>query len=402
MWDYFKLGLRNITHRKLRSWLTMVGIFIGIAAVVGLMSLGEGMQNAIDGEFEKVGKNRIMVTPGGMFMGPGSDFSAGKLTEKDLDAILKVKGVEHAIGAISTSVRVKFKGETKFATIISMPHTPEDVKFMKNIDYMVIEDGRYLTEQDTYKATIGKTLAEELFDDIIELKDTINIEGQDFGVVGINKKTGNPAHDNKVTILVSTARDLLKMEDGFSLISVETKKEESPAEVKERIAEKLRKLHHVKEDEEDFSVETAEQMVATFLTVVNMVQVVLSGIAAISLLVGGIGIMNTMYTSVIERTKQIGIMKAVGARNKDVMIIFMIEAGLLGTIGGVIGSLLGFAMGKGVEALAVQNGLSILKVRFSLELFLAAVLFSFAVGAISGVFPARRAARMKPVDALRS
>ena len=402
MWDYFKLGLRNITHRKLRSWLTMVGIFIGIAAVVGLMSLGEGMQNAIDEEFEKIGKNRIIVTPGGTFMGPGGDFSAGKLVEKDLDAIKKVRGVEHAVGAIRTSVRVKFKGETKFATIIAMPHEPDDVKFMENLDYMLVEDGRYLTEQDLYKATIGQTTAAELFDTPVELKDKIEIEGEVFEVVGINKKTGNPAHDNKVTILASSARKLLNMEEEYSMISVETKGDEPPAVVKERIMEKLRKLHDVKEDEEDFSVETAEQMVQTFSTIVNMVQAVLSGIAGISLLVGGIGIMNTMYTSVIERTRQIGIMKAVGARNTDVLTVFMMEAGLLGTVGGVIGSIMGFAMGKGVEYVAVQNGLTILRVGFSLNLFLGAVFFSFVVGAISGIFPARRAARMKPVDALRS
>ncbi|MFH1788774.1 MAG: ABC transporter permease [Candidatus Altiarchaeota archaeon] len=403
MWDYFKLGLRNITHRKLRSWLTMIGVFVGIMAVVGLTSLGDGMQNAIDHEFEKIGTNRIMVMPGGAMMGaPGTDIVTGKLTEEDLKAIKNIKGVEYALGVIQTSVRITYRDETKYAIMFAAPHEPEDVKFMEKVDYFVIEEGRYLNPQDKYKATIGPELAEELFDKEVKLKDKLLIEGKEFEVVGINKKSGNPAHDNKATILYSSAQELLGKGDEYSMISVETKSDVKPSDVKERIEEKLRRLHDVKEDEEDFTVETAEQMIKTFTQVLDIVQVVLSGIAGISLLVGGVGIMNTMYTSVIERTKQIGIMKAVGARNRDVMAIFMIEAGLLGTVGGVIGSLLGYGLGEAVEAIAVYYGIELLRVTFSPGLFLSAVSFSFVIGAVSGAFPARKAALMKPVDALRS
>lgn len=403
--DYIRFSVTGIMQRKLRSWLTMIGIFIGIMAVVSLISLGQGMQDAIDEQFESVGSNRVMVTPGGGLGGvagmAGSELTSAKLYDRDLDFVRNVKGVEYAIGVLTKSDRLSFRGESKYAAIFATDFSQEAQKFLDNIDYFMVGEGRQLKNSDKYKATVGVEIASELFNREISRGDTITINDIGFEVVGINKDTGNPFHDSKVTIPIDTAREIYGLGDELMTISVETKEDVDPGEVADRITKELRRDHGLKEGEEDFSVSTASQMIGSFKDILDVVQAVLVGIAAISLMVGGVGIMNTMYTSVLERTSQIGIMKAVGARNNDIMLLFLIEAGLLGVVGGVIGVLLGLGISKAVEYIAAQNGFDILQANMSLQLILGALAFSFLVGSISGVLPARKAALMKPVEAIR-
>jgi putative ABC transport system permease protein len=185
-------------------------------------------------------------------------------------------------------------------------------------------------------------------------------------------------------------------------ILVETESNAEPEKVAEKIKQVLRKERSEKEGEETFSVQTSEQLLESFSNIFAVVQGVLVGIAAISLIVGGIGIMNTMYTSVLERTKEIGTMKAVGAKNSDVLLIFLFESGLLGMIGGTIGVLIGVGLGKGVEYIAqVALNTNLLRADFSIFLIGGALLFSFLIGALSGIFPAIQAAKLRPADALR-
>ncbi len=402
--DYLKLAVDGIIHRRLRSWLTMIGIFIGIIAVVALISLGQGMQNAIDEQLKTSGSNRIMVTPGGggAMAGPmTSSFVASRLYEDDVDAVNEVRGIEGAIGVLTKNVRIKFKDETKYTTCFASHTDPATLEFVQKIDFFRIAEGKYPQEGEKYKAAIGPDIAEDFFDRKIKLGDTIFIEGKEFEVVVINKKTGSPMHDAKVGIPMKTAREMFEMPEEIMTIFAETEPGYDPGDVAEDVKEKLRKHHNVKKGEEDFTVQTAEQMIGSFMDILTAVQIVLVGIAAISLIVGGIGIMTTMYTSVIERTKQIGIMKSIGAKNSDIMQIFLIEAGLLGLVGGIIGVSLGLGISKGVEIIAANSGLEILKAYTGWELIIGALLFSFTVGCISGILPARRASLMNPVDALR-
>ena len=186
------------------------------------------------------------------------------------------------------------------------------------------------------------------------------------------------------------------------MLYVQIKPGFSPEQVAENIKKELRKERNEKEGEETFSIQTFKQLLETFQNVFAVVQGVLVGIAAISLIVGGIGIMNTMYTSVLERTKEIGTMKAVGARNSDILTIFLIESGLLGLIGGAIGIMIGVGLGKGAEYVAsVALGVSLFRASFPLWLIFGALLFSFLIGSFSGLLPALQASKMKPVDALR-
>lgn len=404
--DYIKLGLGNITHRKLRSWLTMIGIFIGIMAVVALISLGQGLQTTIDREFEKVGGDRIMVLPGGggfgMMSNPGmSNLIVAKLHESDLDVIRKVRGVDQAIGMITIQEKIEFKDKIKYTQVFATDTDIETLKFAKQFDYLIVDQGRYLREGDKYKAIVGVKTGEDLFDRDIDLGAKILVNDVEFVVVGINKRAGNPGHDTKVTIPLDTAREIFDKPDEFGMISVKAQKGYQPSDIAEDIKKKLRRHRKVKEGEEDFSVETAENVVAAFKNVLGIVSGVLVGIASISLVVGGVGIMTSMYTSVMERTRQIGIMKAIGARNKDIMMIFLVEAGMLGIVGGIVGVILGVGLSKGVELIAAYFDMEIFQAYLGLDLILGALSFSFIVGCLSGILPARKAAKMNPVEALR-
>ena len=403
--DYFNFALSGIRHRKLRSWLTMIGIFIGITAVVALISIGQGMQAAIDDQFKKIGSNRIIVSPGGGGIETSNPLMGGlvsaKLTDDDVKFIQKIRGVEFAAGPVIQPVKVKFKDEVKYLTSTNVPTDDESVEFLKGIEYYIIADGKYLGDEDSNKVAVGYETAHSVFNNKIEIGDKIFIEDLEFEVKGIYKKTGNPVHDNKVSMSLEAARDMLDMGDDVSSIFVTVKDGFDVHEVAERIEKELRKHRGLKEGDEDFSVATAEQTVGMFKDLLAVIQFVLIGIAAISLVVGGIGIMTTMYTSVIERTHEIGIMKAVGAKNSDIGMIFLIESGLLGAAGGIIGIILGIGMSFIVEFAAQQAGLDVMKAYISLELIIGALLFSFIVGTISGVLPAMRASKMNPVDALR-
>jgi len=403
--DYLKLAIDGIMHRKLRSWLTMVGIFIGIIAVVALVSLGQGLQKVIDEQFERVGGDRIVISPGGggTFTGAGAGgiFSAAKLREGDLDVVSKVRGVDSAIGFIATTGKAKTDGEQKSIPIFGAPTDPKQQKLLRQIDFFVVDAGRYLEEGDRYKAQVGFR-TRDFFDEDIDVGDKIEMEGIMFDVVGKNKKTGNPFHDRKITIPIETLQELFNKSDEYSLILAKVEKGSDVDEAAENIKEKLRRYRDVKEDEEDFSVETAENVVGVFKDVFGLVTGFLAGIAAISLIVGGIGIMTTMYTSILERTNQIGIMKAVGAKNEDILLMFVIESGMLGLVGGVIGVILGLLISIGAEYLVVNyGGIDIFRIYAGPDLVIGALLFSFLVGCFSGYLPASRASKMHPVEALR-
>lgn len=398
--NYLLLALDNIKHRRLRSWLTMIGIFIGVAAVVSLISLGQGMQSSIESQFEMMGANKLIIMPGtGMGMMPSSE----KLTSKDLVIVERVKGVDIVTEFIYGSSLVEFRDEAKHTMIIGLA-TDDSANIFKDMQGFETEKGRDLKEGDKLKAVVGYLVAKDngFFEEGIGIRDKIIIKEREFKVVGVMKQIGNPSDDSSIYIPLDTAREIFEKEDEIDSIYVQVKSGFEPTEVAEDIKEELRDFRNEKEGEETFSVQTFEQILDTFNTIFGIVQAVLVGIAGISLLVGGIGIMNTMYTSVLERTKDIGIMKAVGARNSDILLLFLVESGLLGLFGGFIGIVLGLGFAKIVEFVVSNNlGINLLKVAIDPVLISSALLFAFIVGSLSGMFPARQAARMKPVDALR-
>ena len=400
MKDYFLLAFNNLTRRKLRSWLTMIGIFIGIAAVVALISLGQGLQDYIGEEFEKLGSDKIIIQTKGMGP-PGTAGPSLILTTDDLETIQNVKGVKWAIGFLIKQGVAKYKGEAGIGFAIGSD--PSDLELMEEIQSFNVFEGRDLKDGDKYKVVVGYNhVYGDIWEKSMQIGSTIEIEGHEFKVIGILDKIGNPIDDSSLYMTKEILREILDVEDEESQIMAKTAKGFDPSDVAKDIERKLRKFRNEKEDQETFSVQTSEQMLETFQGIFGVVQAVLVGIAAISLLVGGVGIMNTMYTAVLERTKEIGTMKAVGARNRDIRYLFLIESGLLGLVGGAIGILIGVGLGKGTEYIAtIALGTPLLQASFPWYLIAGALVFSFAIGSLSGILPAMQAAKLRPADALR-
>ena len=263
--------------------------------------------------------------------------------------------------------------------------------------------GRQLKDRDKSKIVVGYNhIFGNIWDKKLRIGSNIEIKGKKFEIVGVLKRQGNPSDDNVVWMEKGTFRELFNTGNDEGILVAKTDTGFNPDKVSADIEKALRKERNEKIGQETFSVQSFSQLLKTFTDIFSVVQAVFVGIASISLVVGGIGIMNTMYTSVLERTREIGIMKAVGAKNKDIFLIFLIESGLLGLVGGAIGIFLGVGIGKGVEYIAtMQLGTPYLKAIFGIPLILGALVFSFIVGAASGVLPAMQAAKLKPADALR-
>ena len=402
MRDYFFLAFNNLKRRKLRAWLTMIGIFIGIAAVVALISLGQGLQNYITGEFEKLGSDKIIIQPKGGFGAPGTITSESLiLTKKDVDFIESLRGVDWVAAYLMKPSQAKYKDQSsvEYTTGIET----KDLDFLIDIGSIKILEGRTFKDGERNKIVVGYDHAYgDKWDKKLNIGSTIEIEGTEFKVVGILDKIGNHIDDGSIYVPKETLREVLHNENEESYVMIKIVDGFDPLDVAETIERKLRQFRDEKEDQETFTIQTSDQLLKSFQSIFGVVQAVLIGIAAISLLVGGIGIMNTMYTSVLERTKEIGTMKAVGAKNSDVLKIFLTESGLLGLVGGAIGVAIGMGLGKGVEYIATTVlGSPFLKAAFPWYLIVGALAFSFLIGSISGVFPAMQASKLKPADALR-
>jgi len=399
--DFFKLGWSNITKRKLRSWLTMIGIFIGIAAVVSLVSLGQGLNKYIDDEFAKLGKDKIYIQPKGGF-GPGAE-GTPVFSERDLKEVNKAVGVIDSAGMSMKTVKIEFNDIIRYFYAAGIP-TDDTRRFIDELFLNYdIEKGRNIKAGDKYKVVLGHYYLDRmLFEKNVKLGDKVLINDVEFRVIGFYEIIGNPGDDQNIYIPQETLNELYGIDDEFSVLIAKTTPGIDPKRSAESIEKTLRKSRDVEEGSEDFYVQTTDEIMDSFNNILLIVQIVLIGIAAISLLVGGIGIMNTMYTAVLERTKEIGIMKAIGARNSSIMILFLIESGILGLVGGIIGVGIGMGISKSVELIATSALQSkLLQAYFPWYLIVGSLLFSFIVGSLSGVFPARQAAKQKPVDALR-
>ncbi|MEM4255467.1 MAG: ABC transporter permease [Candidatus Norongarragalinales archaeon] len=399
----FKLALNNIKERRLRSLLTVIGIFIGITAVVALMALGDGLQNVVVGQFSSIGADKITVMGFNGFA--ASPFVSATLpnplTTDDLRVVARTRGVQEAGGMLFSSVKAEYKKEEKNTFLLGLPED-ESRALVEEGQNIEVSEGRTLKTNDKDAIVIGSYTSDGLFKRKIYVGETLKIEGKNFKVVGILKTRGSRFDDDAIYMNGDEARALTNKPKLESIIMARVKKGESPEKVANAVSENLRKHRNVGKGSEDFVAQTSEQLAQSFATVLAVVQGVIVGIAAISLLVGGIGIMNTMYTSVVERTKEIGLMKAVGARNSDITLLFLFESGLLGLMGGLVGVAIGIALSKIAEAI-VQQALSASTfiAIISPQLVIGALLFGFAIGTVSGVLPARQAASLKPAVALR-
>ena len=400
--DYFRFAYQSTTQRRMRSWLTMTGIFIGIAAVVALISLSSGLQSAISQQFLHLGSDKLIVQAAGGGFGPPGTGVPKPLTKEDQQTIDKTPGVEISVGRLIRTVQLEFNDRVRYSYAVSFPKENDQRQLVIEANNYKMGLGKFIDNDQAQEVIVGHDFAEDFFDTKIALRDQIKIQGEEFKVVGILQKSGNPQQDSTLVLPEGTLRNILKIKENYDLIPVKIKAGENIKVVRDNLAKALRKSRGVEESKEDFTIETPEQIIATLNTIIMIIQGVLVGIAGISLLIGGIGIMNTMYTAVLERTKEIGIMKAVGAKNSHIQLLFLVESGILGLCGGIIGVTLGIIIAKLVELIAFQQfGSALIQADINMGLILGALLFAFMVGAVSGVFPARQAAKLHPVEALR-
>jgi putative ABC transport system permease protein len=401
--DYFTIPWKEMRRRRVRSWLTLIGVFIGIAAIVSLVTLGEGLENAITEQFEALGKDKLFITAKGNVLTAGLSTEAIVITVKDAEVIKKTSGVKQAAGMIYTSARVEFNEVVRYPFIWGMSTDPEERALIGEAQSFTVGEGRSLRDGDRFKAVLGwENSKKARFGKIIELDDKILINNKEFEVVGFLEKIGSPPDDQSIMIPLETYWELIGDDEEYGILVAQTNSGEDPNIVAGNIKKELRKHRNLQEGKEDFTIQTPDQFAESFAVILDIVQIVLIGIAGISLLVGGIGIMNTMYTSVLQRTKEIGVLKALGARNSHIMYLFLVESGLYGLGGGILGTVLGLGFAKIVEAAMVAFvGPAFLSIQINWMLVVGTLLFSFIVGCLSGIAPARQASKMKPVDSLR-
>jgi len=401
--DYFLFALRGLRHRKLRSWLTMIGIFIGIASVVALIGLGEGLKLAVSSQFGVSDVEVLTIQAGGITAaGPPGTGVVNALTDDDVEAIEQLNDIESAIPRHLETGRLEFNDNVVFGTAMSIPDGEDRIFAYDALDIKPLE-GRLLKDGDTNKVVLGFNFIDNGvgLDKPVRVGNRVEIQGKLFKVVGITKKKGSFIFDNIVHMNKDVLIDTFDRDDSVDVIIARVKDTNKIDDSKESVERLLRERREVKIGEEDFSVQTPEAALSTLNDILLGVQIFVAMIASISVLVGALGIVNTMYTSVLERRRNIGIMKAIGARNSDIFKLFFIESGVLGLLGGIIGVILG-SIASFVGIASINNLLGVITTP-SLNIFLiiGTLAISTLIGAISGITPALQAARQNPVDALR-
>lgn len=396
-------ALESLNSNKLRSGLTILGIVIGVAAVIAMLAVGQGAQDSITGSISGIGTNVLFV-----FSGGNDDVRIVRpLTLRDADAINDPFAAPNVIGvapAIQSNREVAYGGEKVNTNIQGI--TPE---YASVRNYQVVE-GEFINETHVLGrasvALIGPDTAEQLFGRREGLVgETIRIEGQPFRILGVLESKGGGAfgsQDEVVMIPMTTAqtRVIRRSTDRVDIIFVQAASAETTKQAAEEVAQILRIRHRTEVGKDDFTIFSQDDFIQTASTITGVLTVFLGGIAAISLLVGGIGIMNIMLVSVAERTREIGLRKALGARKRDILVQFLTESSLLSMIGGLIGIFLGWLIGVIVGQVAAANGTPFTP-SISLDAVLLATIFSTAVGLFFGIYPANRAASLQPVEALR-
>ena len=400
--NLFKVAMNALRRNKMRSFLTMLGIIIGVASVITMLAIGQGSKKSIEDQISSMGSNMLFVMPGTMRMGgvqQGSS-SSQRLTTDDVNAI---KTECNAVIAVSPEVRSSGQavyGSSNWPTTI----------YGGNEEYLEIKSwsivsGRNITDSEAKGSAkvclIGRTVADELFGEGIDpTGETIRFKNIPFKIIGVLEEKGQNSfgqdQDDVLIAPFTTVQKRILAQTHIQSIQMSARSAEESSLAQEQVEEVLRQRHKLRENEDnDFEIRSQEELATTMTSVMDILTILLGAIAGISLLVGGIGIMNIMYVSVTERTREIGLRMSLGGRGIDILMQFLIESILLSVFGGLIGILLGLLASRIVAALT----------SWPITVMMGSVLLSFVVCTVIGVFfgwyPARKASDLDPIDALR-
>lgn len=393
--NLIKTSLDDFKRNKVRTFLTSLGIMVGVFSVVILIALGLGLKNYIQGQFQSMGANLIMILPGSGFTGEGGGSFGGQGTvggvsfdEKDVNSLKRISGIDYVVPIFMTSTAIESVDTKKVGSIMAI--SDDGFKLM-NVE---TEFGKLFEKSDVSGASkvavLGNTMAVDLFGEAEKaVGKTIRFENQRFKVSGVAKKKGDRQADTAIFIPYRTAYNNINPDKKFWAIYLGVKSDSLIKDVKKKAEDELAKRY----DTERFAVTEQAELLSSINQIFEIINTVLIAIGSISLFVGGIGIMNIMYSTVTERTKEIGIRRAIGATEKDILLQFLSESVVLSLFGGIGGLLLAIIVVL-ITRFFFPASINVLAV-------IIALVVSSAIGIFFGIFPARRAAKLSPIDAIR-
>lgn len=385
----------------MRSWLTIFGIVIGVFLIMSLLSLSQGLKSTILNQLRAIGTDIVMVIPGNVSDLMTTMMGGTQLTEEDLNIIKGTKGVEAMIPNVYKAEIMKYQGQSKTVILAGMDFKNSLSIYTDDIG-MKIGEGRWPVP-GRREIVVGSLVLTDIFPGL-KINTQTTITGRQFEIVGVLKSRGSKQDDSMMGLDLNIYREITgdkkgapqaiaKVASGYSVDQV-------AKDIKANLEQNAKRRSGQKE-ESAYSVLTSESLSSIVGNIMGIIQVVVFAFGSIAVLVGGIGIMNTMYTSVRERTKEIGILKAVGAKNSTIVLIFLIESGIIGLIGGLGGMIPGLGLAKLIQLFGQVHPLFYIEASITPGIILFGLLFSFGIGCLSGFFPARSAAKLKPVEALR-